>query len=234
MASLYQFSIRGLLWAVTILAVGMAALLNANGLWQGLSWGLVLYALTASILLVVYRRSEQRAFWVGFSVFGWAYLLLFLTSQYPTLPFSQSPHRKDPFREKELLATQLAQWSHENLLPESRRVAEIQVTLPADASMNGMPGNPGGGDMGGMMEGMGAGGMMPGAGGMMPGSGMPGMGGMMTGMGPMGGVAMAPNPSYVPLEYFQQIFHALALLLAAAIGGKTCQVIYRTRPHTEE
>jgi hypothetical protein len=65
---------------------------------------------------------------------------------------------------------------------------------------------------------------------------MPGgmMASMMGGMGPMGGVAMAPNPSYVPIEYFQQIFHALALLLVAAVGGKTCQIIYRTRPREEQ
>lgn len=220
MASLFQFSIRGLLWAVTILAVGMAALLNANGIWQGLSWALVLYALTASILLVVYRREEKRAFWLGFATFGWLYLLLFLTSQ-------QSWVRIGPLRYHNLLATQLAQWSHANLLPESRRVEQIQVTLPADPLAPSMQGEPGSSDLAAMMGGMsGSPDGMPGAGGMMP--------GMMTGMGPMGGIAMAPNPSYIPLENFQQIFHALALLLAAAIGGKTCQVIYRTRPHTEE
>lgn len=235
MASLFQFSIRGLLWAVTILAVGMAALLNASGIWQGLSWALVLYALTAAILLVIYRREEKRAFWLGFATFGWLYLLLFLTSQAPSQ--FQFWIRSDPLRYQDLAATQLAQWSHANLLPESRRVAQIQVTLPAVSSMNGMADSAGGGDMAGMMGQMMGGtsgppGGMPGAGGMEPGGDM--MSGMMTGMDPMGGVAMAPNPSYVPLENFQQIFHALVLLLAAAIGGKTCQIIYRTRPRTEE
>jgi hypothetical protein len=232
MASLFQFSIRGLLWAVTFLAVGMAALLNANGLWQGLAWGLALYALTAAILLVVYRRQEQRAYWLGFAIFGWSYLLLFLTSQAPAQ--SQFWIRSDPLKYYSLLATQLAEWSHANLLPESRRVAQIQVTLPADPMTPAMSGAPGGGDMSAMMGSMAGspGGMPPGAGGMMPGGGM--MSGMMGGMGPMGGIAMAPNPNYVPIENFQQIFHALALLLVAAIGGKTCQIIYRTRPHSEE
>jgi hypothetical protein len=227
MARLFQFSIRGLLWAVTFLAVGIAALVNANGIWQGLSWGLALYALTASILLVVYRREEKRAFWLGFAVFGWMYLFLFLTSQAPAQ--SQFWIRTDSLRYENLLATQLAQWSHQHLLPESRRVAEITVSQPAGYS-GPMPGMPGmaGGDMsemmmGGTPAGM-PGGAMPGVGGMMP--------QMMGGMGPMGGTAMAPNPQYVPLEYFTQIFHALLLMLVAAIGGKTCQLIYRTRPAT--
>jgi hypothetical protein len=228
MASLFQFSIRGLLWAVTFLAVGMAALLNANGLWQGLSWGLAIYALTAAILLAVYRREEMRAFWLGFAVFGWLYLLMFLTSQAPAQ--FQFWVRSDPLRYQDLFATQLAQWSHQNLLPETRRVAQIEVTLPPGPSMTGMSSGPG--DMDAMMGGAsGPPGGMPGAGGMMPG-GM--MASMMGGMGPMGGVAMAPNPSYVPIEYFQQIFHALALLLVAAVGGKTCQIIYRTRPREEQ
>ncbi len=227
MASLFQFSIRGLLWAVTFLAVCIAALVNANGIWQGLAWGLALYTLTASILLVIYRRKEKRAFWLGFAVFGWLYLLVFLTSQAPAM--SQFWMRSDPLRYQDLFATQLAQWSHANLLPESRRVAQIQVTLPADplipsAMMSGMMGGTSG-PPGGMP--------MPGGSGMMPGAMMGGMG-LMGGMGAMGGVAMAANPQYVPIENFTQIFHALCLLLVAAVGGKTCQFIYRTCPRTEE
>ena len=57
----------------------------------------------------------------------------------------------------------------------------------------------------------------------------------MTGAG-MGSPAFyqAPNPQYVHVQEFTTVFHALVLLLIAAVGGKTCQVIYRTRPHTEE
>jgi hypothetical protein len=53
-------------------------------------------------------------------------------------------------------------------------------------------------------------------------------------MGPMGFQTTMANANYVPLENFMQVFHALALLLAAAIGGKTCQFIYRTRPREEQ
>lgn len=74
MASLFQFSIRSLLVAVTIAAVGVAALLNANVWWQGATWLVALLLLGAGILLVVYRRGEQRAYWLGFVIFGGLYL----------------------------------------------------------------------------------------------------------------------------------------------------------------
>jgi hypothetical protein len=44
------------------------------------------------------------------------------------------------------------------------------------------------------------------------------------------GAAWTPNAQYVPPETFVSIAHTLWLLLAAAIGGKICQWIYRTRP----
>jgi len=230
MARLFQFSVRGLLWAVTFLAVGIAALLNANGLWQGAMWGLALYALTAAVLLVLYRREEKRAFWLGFAVFGFAYLLLLIVSQ-------QSWLRITPLRQRELFATQLAQLAHDNLLPQSRRDQQVAVTYP--------PAQPPGGEAGAAMaEFMNAtmagappgAGMMPGADGPMP--GMVGGGpGMMAGSrsAPMSGTftMMVANPNYVPIENFTHIFHALCLLLIAAIGGKTCQLIYRTRPAQE-
>src|SRR5688572_8646499 len=100
MPSLFQFSIRGLLYAVTFLAVAIAALLNANGLWQGLAWGAALYALSSAILLTVYRQAEPRAFWLGFAVFGWSYLALFLTAQFPML--TQTWYRSDPLRYEDL------------------------------------------------------------------------------------------------------------------------------------
>jgi hypothetical protein len=236
MARLFQFSIRGLLWAVTFLAVGIAALINANGLWQGAIWGLVLYGLTAAILLAVYRREQTRAFWLGFAVFGWLYLALFLTSLGPAQ--LQFWTRADPLKHEDLITTRLAYLAHQNLLPPSRRDQQIAVAYP--------PAQPPGGETGaynvalGSMPGMGpsaGGSMMSGGGGMMPGAGMPGMPGMpgMTGFGPPGGgtfTMMVTNPNYVPIENFSNIFHALCLLLIAAIGGKTCQLIYRTRPTT--
>lgn len=121
MASLFQFSIRSLLVAVAFVSLSIAALLNANGIWNGVMWGLVLYLLTAAALLVAYRSGARRAFWLGFLAFGGLYLLLYVT---PTLSF-QTWARADPLRSEELLATHLAQWAYGHLLPESRRSPQI-------------------------------------------------------------------------------------------------------------
>ena len=219
MARLFQFSVRGMLWAVTILAIGIAALLNANGIWLGLTWALALYALTAAGFLFIYRRGEQRAFWLGFAVFGALYLLLFLVSQ-------QSWFYVGPLAQNDLLATRLAYWSHGTLLPESRRTEYIQVQAPADPFGPNDPVGMGSSMPGGNMLG----------GGSMPGAMGPGMGAMMSsaGGGPTSGTIPMPNPNFVPLQTYTYIFHALGLLLIAAVGGKTCQVIYRTRPATEQ
>jgi hypothetical protein len=224
MARVFQFSIRGLLVAVTFLAVGIAALINANGIWLGLSWGLVLYALTAAVLLVGYRRNEPRAFWLGFAVFGWLYLALFLLSLAPAQ--LQFWVRTDPLKHNDLLATQVAQWAHQSLLPESRRVQLIAAPNPPPQGPNSQPGGMGSDMMASMM----GSGSMPGGGPMSPAAMMGGA------MDPFGRAyaPMVDNPNYVPIETFTHTFHAFCLLLVAAIGGKTCQFIYRTRPSTEE
>lgn len=230
MTPLFQFSIRGLLAAVTILAVGIAALLNANGVWQGAMWGLALYALTAAVLLVVYRREEARAYWLGFAIFGWMYLAVFLTSLVPTP--SQAWFRTDPLKHEHLFTTHLANLAHQYLLPASRREQQIAASYPPGQIPDGAP-VAGDGSM--SMA------MMPGGGGM-PGGMMSGMMSGMMGGSPGGNAAtgggtltvMVPNPNYVPVETFAHVVHALCLLLVAAIGGKTCQIIYRTRPTSQE
>src|SRR5262249_1779289 len=53
------------------IAIGSAALLNASGPWAITMLVLCLVTLLSSVLGVVYRRDGARAFWLGFSVFGW-------------------------------------------------------------------------------------------------------------------------------------------------------------------
>lgn len=239
MLSLFQFSIRGLLSGMALVSLGIAALVNAGPLWQGIMWGVALYALTAAILLVVYRRSETRAFWLGFTIFGWLYLLLFLTSQAPAQ--FQFWSRSDPLKYSDLLATRLAETVHA-YLPESRRLMQVAVTPPTAPSAGGsttgsmpMAGGYEGG-MSPMSSGMAAPGdmdMMVGMDGSMNGMMSRSSGSMMPGgmmMSGMTGPTMVANVNYVPLENFQHVFHALALLLVAAVGGKTCQIIHRTKP----
>src|SRR6187455_868073 len=86
MASVVRFSIRDLLVAITLVALGLAAMFNANLWWQGTLWALVPALLALAVLFTVYWRGEAQAGWLGFLVFGASYLLLFLLMQIPGNP----------------------------------------------------------------------------------------------------------------------------------------------------
>jgi hypothetical protein len=231
MARLFQFSIRSLLVAVTIAAVGIAALLNANGWWEAAVWLAALFILAAAVLLVVYRRDQTRAFWLGFTVFGGMYLALLL------FPFSNNV-----FQYNSLVTTKLLALVYE-ALPDSRRQdsipAPVQAASWTDATFNTSY----------AVDALTASGVEvtdsaapPGA------SGSPAAGNVAFGTTPYssgssGPIAISigivpppatiPNPKFIPPGNFISIGQALWLLLIAAIGGKVCQLIYRTRPQTE-
>jgi hypothetical protein len=237
MASFFQFSIRSLLVGVTIVAVGIAALLNAGPWWEAAVWGGTIFFLAVAILLAVYRQKEQRAHWLGFAVLGWLYLAVVVNSW---TPYANPQYfRNDPLAESSLITTRLSQLAYSSILP----AAKTQPTIPDPAGGAGntpavafynyyhAPNGP-------VATTDPASQPLPAAGSAPMGGTTPGMG--ISPMGPMaaGGVAfvpaMIPNPAYVPIENFTHIAHALWLLLVAAVGGKTCQFIYRTRPRTEE
>jgi hypothetical protein len=71
-----RFSIRQLLVATALVAVGIVALRSATSTIAEIAVGLVLATLAAAVLLAIYRDGQRRAFWVGFSMIGWLYLLL--------------------------------------------------------------------------------------------------------------------------------------------------------------
>ena len=71
-----HFTISGILAFVLFLAVGLAGLKGATEEWDGAILGLTLVALLASVLLAVHARGSRRAYWLGFALFGWAYLAL--------------------------------------------------------------------------------------------------------------------------------------------------------------
>src|SRR5262245_13725795 len=74
--SLWRFTLRQFLAAVAFIALGCVALRSASSWWASAMLGLILFVLTASLLLVAYRRDADRAFWAGFATFGWVYVLL--------------------------------------------------------------------------------------------------------------------------------------------------------------
>jgi hypothetical protein len=73
-----RFTIAGLLGFVSFTAIGLAALRSATDLWDSGVFGITLALLLISVLLAVHRTGVGRAYWLGFALFGWAYLVICL------------------------------------------------------------------------------------------------------------------------------------------------------------
>jgi hypothetical protein len=73
-----RFTIASLLGLVVFLAVGLAALRAATDSWDSGVLGVTLTLLMASVLLAVHRTGLGLAYWLGFSLFGWVYLVMSL------------------------------------------------------------------------------------------------------------------------------------------------------------
>jgi hypothetical protein len=65
-----------LLVYVALMAVGLSALRASSRLWANVGFSLAVTLLVAAIAGMIYRRGERRAFWVGFALFGWPYLVM--------------------------------------------------------------------------------------------------------------------------------------------------------------
>jgi hypothetical protein len=72
---MWMFTLRSLLLAVSIAAIGAAALINGTA-----SWASVVIAVTLGIfafgLLRVYSHPSTRHLWVSVSIIGWLYLVV--------------------------------------------------------------------------------------------------------------------------------------------------------------
>lgn len=71
-----RYSLRVLFVVVLVAAVSCAGVLYFAALWATSAFLGSILVLLAALLGVVYRRGVDRAFWVGFAVFGGSYLLL--------------------------------------------------------------------------------------------------------------------------------------------------------------
>ncbi len=65
-------TILGLMGAIALIAVGMAALRTNDELWAAVILALTVFILCTTALLGIYRRGA----WAGFAVFGWAQFLI--------------------------------------------------------------------------------------------------------------------------------------------------------------
>ena len=71
----FRSSIAGLLGVVVLVAVALAALRDSTDAWDSGLLSLALLILLAATLSAVHRMGRQRASWLGFALFGWAYLV---------------------------------------------------------------------------------------------------------------------------------------------------------------
>jgi hypothetical protein len=71
----FRYSIASLLGLVLFVAVAFAALRQADDLWDSAVFSLTVGLFLASVLHTVHRTGRRRAFWLGFAVVGWAYLI---------------------------------------------------------------------------------------------------------------------------------------------------------------
>jgi hypothetical protein len=72
----FRFSIRQLLLGTTLVAVACVALRSASPIWVAVLLGLTLLLLAAAVPLATFRQGTDRAWWFGFALFGWLYVLL--------------------------------------------------------------------------------------------------------------------------------------------------------------
>jgi hypothetical protein len=83
----FRFSIANLLGAILFVGMGFAALLESTDAGDSAVLGLTLVALLTAVLLAVHRTASRQAFWMGFALFGWAYLVASLMpTVVPRLP----------------------------------------------------------------------------------------------------------------------------------------------------
>jgi hypothetical protein len=69
-----RFTIASLLVFVLFLAFGLAALRESTEVWDVAVFGVTFLLLLTSVLLAVHRTGPRRAYWLGFALFGGAYL----------------------------------------------------------------------------------------------------------------------------------------------------------------
>ncbi len=243
--ALWRFTLRQFLIGIAAIALACVALRSASTWWVSAMLGLAFFAMTAALLLVAYRRDDQRAYWIGFAAFGWVYLLL--------LTFGWSVEKNSPVKASSLLTDRLSRASYDWLFAKANTQAEGGYGSGMGGGFGGYPGGGSAGMEGEMGYGHMAGGygsdsmMSSGAGsaGSPPGSGRArqsrrstrggtgsGYPGLMAGSG---GAVPAPAPAIVapPSKTdFANVAHGIWAILLAACGGWLARLIYVTQPRS--
>jgi hypothetical protein len=74
----FRFRLGSLAILVLLLGVGFAALRESDEIWDSILFSLTLLVLAFSVLLAIHRTEKRRAFWLGFALFGAAYMAVCL------------------------------------------------------------------------------------------------------------------------------------------------------------
>jgi hypothetical protein len=110
--------------------VALAALSGPTDAWDATLLGLTLLVLLASVLLAVHRSGDRRAFWQGFALFGWAYLVATLVPRVA----ARLPTTKALVAVREMLARPEIPWDGDLTLTGVR---SFDVTTPTAPSPPG-------------------------------------------------------------------------------------------------
>ena len=211
----WSFGLRQLfLWTAAV-ALGLVALRSASTTWVAAMLALTAAALTMSLLLLIFRRGSKRAYWIGFAICGWMYLLLLFLSW----TLGRNTTNNSPLRAPNLVTQKLSSGAYHWLYDEAFEKYKASVYA------NSAGGYSGGGDYGADMYGVEDSGY-----GMMSG-GMPGMSGSTMRPRPAAPLGPPPGPNIVD---FVNVAHSLWALLLAALGGLVAYWLYATGPGRTE
>jgi hypothetical protein len=200
-----RVSIAGLMAVVLVCGLAAAALREASEIWAGILLLVTLGLLAFGLLAVRQRREASRAFWEGFALFGWGYLVLTFGPWFgeqvgPRLP-----------------TTQLLGYLHGKLSPPAQEPLATLVLTDGKVNVGG-PGqlvttSASNGDRIVRLWVNGTGTLTS------------------TGLAQLG---LGVNRLFVAgpgnLEHFARVGQCLFALLAAWLGGLLSRRLYRTRP----
>jgi hypothetical protein len=71
-----QVSIAELALVIVVVAIGLAAIRSGSAAWSGAMFSVMAFAMISSFLGVALTRGPRRAYWSGFALLGWSYLIL--------------------------------------------------------------------------------------------------------------------------------------------------------------
>lgn len=71
-----KFSLRTLLVTALAISVACALLSSRSGFANAITDAVYKFSLLAALVAIIYRAGAERAFWIGYSIFGWGRLWL--------------------------------------------------------------------------------------------------------------------------------------------------------------